>query len=571
MSRSSAPPRAALYAALASALALPACGGAIQAATPASALPSPAPAAARPVQAAPSADPLERRAAELGRTLAPQGVGRVEIVARGFLAERASETVLLRLDSGECATFVALASGGMRDLDAALYAPTGERLALDAEPDPHPAIQICSGPEAIRAYLHLLAYDGAGAFIVAALRSDRAAFAAVATALGGSPGVVEAGDPGGASPLRELSDGATRRGYREMGAPADVTLAEGQTVRIGLSAKRGECYLVAVFAAPPLRAVELRLLDELDGLIATDPAAGDEPAAQFCLERDTEVSVELRASAGGGSARVLRMRAAQADAGRTLWLGVRAPEQRASLSLRDRERALDAGRAGGWGRARPIASGRLAQGEAARHGLRLRRGRCTLLEVAGGAGLAGFEGSVFDARGRRIASAESESAQLLLRLCPERSEAVDVEIAARGGGAYSMRQYERPAPASAGSLARFDPAGLLEADEATRGAALREAVPPRPLAFDPSGELRLELPSTPGCRWHWLIAPRGSRLRAELRRAGRLAALEQGSTLRVVVCGEQGPASLHLRRSGPAQEALLLTYAREGSAAQVGL
>ena len=309
--------------------------------------------------------PLAERYASLASALEAAGLrpeGPAETV---FLPPGESHVTPLELPSG-CLSVVAWGSAGIRDLDAALYAPDGRLLAEDVARDPHPALTACSEAPR-RAWLQLTAYAGAGEVGWRRFGGPEAAHEAIAEALGGQPG--RAGpDPGLDAELRAL----IRRGFtathaRILDLPGDAPL------RFPLPLAAGECAAVVVRGAP------VALHVEVGGERRVDAPEGERAAVQLCVPVETDAQVVVR------SARPARVRALVArgresriggEAG--LWEG-----RRMAPSSPSADAALDAALEG----RRPRARGRVALRRNEARRLRLPGRGCRAVLLAPGRGL----------------------------------------------------------------------------------------------------------------------------------------------------------------------------------------
>ena len=216
----------------------------------------------------------------------------------------------------------------MRDLDATLYAPSGDVLAQDTAEDAHPTLQLCApGAVARRAYVFVRAYNGTGAYLLATFRSLPAALPALAQLVGGTPGVASDNPAAVADDdrLRDFALGASSRGFASRGAPRVVPLAATQTVRIPLSLAAAECVSVIALAESGLEDVDAQLLDADGTELARDVGTGPDATLQYCADTAAERSLALTAVRGQGSARVAVFAGPATRVGGTsgLWLGQR--------------------------------------------------------------------------------------------------------------------------------------------------------------------------------------------------------------------------------------------------------
>lgn len=386
-------------------------------------------------------DPLGARVGELAEGLGREGWRPTPQGRSGFLAEHADRTVAVSVPAGRCLTIVALASPGMGDLDATLYAPDGTVLARDREPDAHPTIQVCGGATPRRAYYHLQSYEGAGRFVFGAFEGERARLGAAARVVGGRPGVaaVPAGMGDRARLLRAWVEGIESRGFEVSLPPRAIPMDEGQRIRLPLPVEAGHCYTVAAIAPSGVTSLGLRLLDPGDHALRVDTSDTARAAAQICPEADAELSVELFAARGSGEVRIAILSASAEAAGgpRAMWLG-RDPSDRAVERSVDQAQAkvrAEAKARGARSSPRPVARGTLRFGEAVSHEVQLPARRCTRLTVAVGRGGRRLWMRIEDARGRVMFEGERDAADVHAEVCTERTQTARVILVARAGSA----------------------------------------------------------------------------------------------------------------------------------------
>lgn len=335
-------------------------------------------------------DSLESRMTALAEQLENAGLSRGRIWQRGFVPSGARETLRLELPADTCATIVAMASSGIRDVDATLYLPDGTLVAQDNQPDSHPTLQVCAQGTGRYFYYTLHAYEGAGAFLVASFISDHALFARAAAVIGGRPGQAEAAT---LSPEEQavatFGEGVGRRGFEPAKEPLRVVLVATQRVRVPIDVEIAHCYTVAAFALDGLEDVNLRVMDDEGNEVADDVTASREAATQFCVDRTGQFSAEVVATRGAGVSVVAVYAGAESDVGGNggLWLGARSVDRLSRRTLEEslREDAATATQAG-YSAVTVRARGSLITGEVTEHQIVLKARSCTRIAAVGGLG-----------------------------------------------------------------------------------------------------------------------------------------------------------------------------------------
>ncbi len=245
----------------------------------------------------------------------------------GFLPSGNHASFAVRVPAGSCATWVALATTGVQDVDAALYDPQGELLAVDSDPNAHPTLQACAGSSDVALYYVIQLYDGDGSFVIAGFNGPRSALAPAAHVLGSKAAVADVGRPHELQPddVAGLAEGLRKHGYEALHEPLVFQIAAGEHMHTSLPVEIGKCYTVAAFGDHGIKEVALRVLSDAgDELGASDP--GPNAAVQLCAHRAADFSIESAARAGAGKVTLVVYRAdiiaAGGEAG--LWLGRRA-------------------------------------------------------------------------------------------------------------------------------------------------------------------------------------------------------------------------------------------------------
>lgn len=512
-------------------------------------------------------DPLALRMRAIGARLQPLGLTPEREAFSGFLTAGTRGTHPLELAARTCATWLALASEGIADMDAAIYSPEGEVLAVDSQPDARPTLQVCAGETSLRLYYTLQIYEGAGSFLMAGFTGPRSSLEAAAHALGARPMVTDLGEASAAGQGRvsAFRDGQQRRGFLPVQLPVRVPLAAAQRARSVIAVEPGGCYSAAGFALDGLRGVELRVLDEEGTELARDAAGQEDAAVQFCAERRAEYAAELRGGAGTGAALLLLFRAEAALIGGRagLWLGERPLEPAATETL-DAVLATVTRRArqDGFARTRTSASVQLLPGGVTGQPLSLGAHRCARIHAVGGPGIRRLQLTVVDARGQEVARAQGDAAGTYVHVCTSAAGELEVETHAVGGSG-SVRVSVHEAPLSAVMPRGADPAVAAELQQLLRQARDLGYSPlpdfdPQRVRIGASEAVALRLPTEPLRCVRAHVVSRGN-TQAELTLAGKAVdSTALGSSEPARFCtGKEAPAevdTLELRLTSSAGE-----------------
>jgi hypothetical protein len=484
-------------------------------------------------------DPVGQRMQELWRRLEGAGLTMDGPSGRGFLTAREQQTEELVVPTGRCATIVAMTSRGIRDLDATLFAPSGDVLAEDVEPDAHPTIQVCASSEGPRRlYYSLNAYDGAGSYLYVAFLGDRHSFVNAATIIGGQPGVVSDGDSQSDQDVRlhELTQGVSRRGFRPLGTPLPVPLVPEQRVRLPLRTEMGTCYTVMALGMPGLDDLNLRVLSDDGQELARDVSPSRDASVQLCAQRAADFAVEVHAAGGQGQARVAFFSGEQSRVGGEsgLWLGERQSGRRAEGPVEDATDALVAvATRRGWRRGTSVV-GALRSGGAVRRQIALPGGRCSLVLATGGRGIGRLLLRVVDRDGHTLVERGGDSSWAAARVCSDRPMEVNAEIVSRRGeGRFSLTQLTKsPPPDVAGldavaggavldALEEAEAAGFTLSDRVTASEPVRSAA-----VFEGTGCHRVDA----------VARGRGGRVSLSLRRGSAVVSRQTGPRATVESC-----------------------------------
>ncbi len=401
-----------------------------------------------------SESPLTARIHEIAGRLAPERVSLAGIVANGFITHGAVVTTPLDLPAGRCVSIVALASSGVRDLDAHLYAPDGELMAEDVETDAHPTVQFCT-TEARRVYHVIEAYEGEGAYVVASFVTDRAGLDAVARVVGGHPGTTAntaAGHTGPEQRLTALREGIARRGFVPSGEIARAGFDGAGATRFPLSVTPDKCYTLAAFVDGHTADTNLAVYDPDGDVIARDVRGIGDAFVQFCPPAPANLSVEVSAFGLTGAGAVY-LQAFTADAStvggaNTLWLGERLAWAASARPLQEVEPDVLQGlHAMGYAQTVARESVTLAPSEAHDLAFTPAAGRCTAVAAIAGRGLGRLGVDVFNPAGDRVGVGASRDGATVAVVCPAESQRLRAEITADvGTGASDVVVVQGVAP-----------------------------------------------------------------------------------------------------------------------------
>lgn len=516
-------------------------------------------------------DPLARRTAQISDRMASVGWHPAEFGSSGFLPENAATTLAIEVPVGRCYTIVAIATRGVRDLDAILYAPSGDVLVEDVRPDPHPAVQICSGERPRRTYYHLQAY-GAGAYRILAFEAGRDLLGSAEQALGIAPAAATGGELSfdTRSEQHEFAAGLRRRGFEPVGDSERVSVTEGHRLRVPLPVERGQCYTVGAFATADIGEISLRVVDEVGDDLVRSLRPSAAPAVQLCTANERTLTVEVAAEKGRGHVDLVVFRGRDAVVGGTggLWLGRRSDARLSRVSLHERLPEEESrAKQFGYGTARRIGSGELVRAQAIAHRHTLEAGRCTLIRATGGEGVGRFLLRVVGTDGTSYVERDSRGPVATGRVCTTAPIPVEIHLVVRAGsGGYAIDASTKPLPRDLPREVGVEHAGrwLDAVEDEMEGWAVRDAqVIALPASVDVPDE---------GCHRMRVFALGGaSTVEASLSRdEGR--AVEGGRFTELVHCAgdSEGAARLEVSsRDGAPRAAVILlekTTARRAAA-----
>jgi hypothetical protein len=419
-------------------------------------------------------DELATAMQSVAKKLQPLGLTPLRDEYAGFLSTGARGTHALRVAEHRCVTLVAIASRAVHDMDAALYSPEGDLLAIDSQPDAHPTIQVCTGAEASSLYYALQIYEGAGSFLVVGFEGNADTLEAAAKALDERPALARLDAPSSDGPSRVAAfrDGLQRRGFEPTVAPLRVPLVRDQRMRVALGVEPGQCYTAAGFALQGVQNVDLRVLDDEGSEVARDESGEEDASAQFCATRKAEFAAELYGAHDAGTALLLMFHtdAARLGGQSGLWLGERPLTAASTVSLADalievtKRASQDGFKALG-----ASLQGRLAPGEAISHTIALSPKRCARIQAVGGPGVRRLELVAKDAAGQTLATAEGQAESTYVHVCGAAAREVELQLrASEGAGQFALALYQA-------SLSAVTPAGADEGTSAELQQALRQS------------------------------------------------------------------------------------------------
>ncbi|MDB4972451.1 MAG: hypothetical protein JWN48_792 [Myxococcaceae bacterium] len=371
----------------------------------------------------PPDDLLDLHLRALEARLQVEGLKRGPLFERGFLPPSGRAAYPVRIATGECAVFVAMATASMADLDASLYTAEGAPLIEDDSTGARPTLTFCAsaaGP--VEAYLTLHAYQGAGSFVAAQFSRARRPDDDLRTA-------VSAG--GGASALGQLAQTLHERGFEDVAPRVSLPVGAGP-VRMAVHVVAGECYTLAAEGGEGVDELGLRLVDAEGGELANGVGEPQLAALQYCADDRAELALEVVARRGQGLAQVARFRAQQGVVGgvRALWLGEPAPTPAAWAQAK----VSGTESAGGKPRAGAFLTQQvpLRQGEVFELPAKPAQGPCEVWQAELAPGLSRATLRVENDRGELLAEADSEHMRACVMVC-EASGLHRVSLLGRAG------------------------------------------------------------------------------------------------------------------------------------------
>jgi hypothetical protein len=431
-------------------------------------------------------DALTRRYARLRQRLADRGETASSGPARWFVLEGEGASAPLDLPTDRCSTFVALGSGGLRELRLTLYDGEGREVARDAVAGEGALVHVCpDGSTGSHAPHHLVATSesGVGALLVAGFTLDARARPNFDGLFDGlltpqvARGLVE-------SRLAQAREPLVARGLTPLGEASFHVLSEGGAVRRRESLSAESCYPAIAAATDELTDVDLFAYDAQGAEIARDLGHDAAPALQICPLEAGPHTVEARAFAGAGGIGLQLFEAparARALDG-TSRLVEEAGEPRSTpdddedlAPMAVLERVLATLAARGYGRPEPLESGGvIAPGEERARVFAAPAG-CVVVLAAGSGRGADLDLALHDARGDVLA--ENTTVQTVARAAFCRASAGDVRVSLKAygrAGRYAVAVVPAPRSIRTARALRLDEARAALVDRGYRNASMRE-------------------------------------------------------------------------------------------------
>jgi hypothetical protein len=380
----------------------------------------------------------------------PAGVHPANIAFEGFLTTGARTTHRIELHASSCLMILAIASSGVHDMDAALYTAEGDLLATDSQPDPHPAIHICSGSMPRTLYYALQVYEGTGSFLVVGFEGASSALATVAGILDKQPVVARIGEPTTEGPdrLAAFRDGLQHRGFVPVKSPQRIALVTDQKLRVSVPVEGGVCYTVAAFAGDGQQNVDLVVLDEAGQTVARDTSTERDASVQFCGARHAEYAAELQEVEGQGDAVFLTLRVESAAIGGSngLWLGERPLAEASTVPLADALAAVSRrAKEDGFPKGRTLLTGQISPGEAIASDFTLGAKRCARIDAVGGPGVRTLALRVRDEHSATSVGAKGRAESSSVEVCAQTAHQWTLELlAVSGSGPFALTLHEAP-------------------------------------------------------------------------------------------------------------------------------
>lgn len=248
-------------------------------------------------------DPLSRRHARLRDRMERRHYVELPPTARVFMTEERGVVLPLDLETGACATFVALATSGVRDLLLTLYGANGEIVARDDVPGEGGLVHVCpeaEGSPSTPFYLAIETRDGAGSVSIGQFRSTP----------GEGDGFEGLWDEVLAprvpfhdveARLAEVRTAVRARGLSPVSAARVEWVGEGAALRFPVRFEPTHCYVATARGGAGVRDVDLFLFDSGGVEVGSDLGRDAEPTIEHCPEAGGLHIVEARAFEGEGA------------------------------------------------------------------------------------------------------------------------------------------------------------------------------------------------------------------------------------------------------------------------------
>jgi hypothetical protein len=396
-----------------------------------------------------------------------------EIVARGgrvavrhgplFLRHQEAAAVEIRIDPGECALIVGLAAPRLVDLDLYLVAPDGRRVAADSERHAHPVVVHCPDGASGGAVVAVpLSHDGTGEVYLGDHRFPASAPIDPADLPFEDPPPAAAAPAAPDEPIEDAIERWDRwmagRGYRREGEVEALSLRVGGRANRTHRVDAGRCLGIALFGTRTPANLDLVLRDGTQ-VLAQDRSRNKEAAAVWCAARETDVRIDLEATAAEGAGR--------GDPVEARWMAYEAlpsevvyetpselppePSPGVDRPAPDDREALEAAlRAAGYEPDGAVRDGTLGLGARTSHPLSLTRGVC--YEIVGfprSDGIRDLDMVLLGPTGAPILEDRDQNNRPRIAHCPDRSDTYTLQLHAYdGAGDYELQVYRLAAPIS---------------------------------------------------------------------------------------------------------------------------
>ncbi|MBI2896120.1 MAG: hypothetical protein HYY06_21360 [Deltaproteobacteria bacterium] len=409
---------------------------------------------AAPRQTRPSAgllDALGRRMNVLSRTLAERGYAPAsDRGGRSFLPDGGGDVHEVRLDEGQCYTFVGLTSGSITDLRFALYDPRGAEVVRDDTVAPHALVHACPQQTGLYHFV-AVATSGSGVYDYRILTS--------APGLGrGFAGVFDQVSPAEpprpskavADRLRTLTERLRPRGFAPTGELRHGVLRSRESGRSTLALEGGSCYAIAALSGEGVLDIDLFLYDPAGAEVARDIGTEEDPVMELCPARDASYAAEINMYEGAGQYGLALFEGpASAVPAASATDKPPAPTADGPVDVAaELERISTEMRARGYvQQAEPTVSEILAPAGQNSHPVALGPG-CHAIVARGGTGVSDLDLYVFEPEGTSVDRDIAEGPIATVHICVEAGAAglyrLDVKLY-RGTGTYGFQAFDAPA------------------------------------------------------------------------------------------------------------------------------
>lgn len=361
-------------------------------------------------------------------------------------------SVTVPTQARHCYTIVAVADGGISNVDLTVINTSGRPVVSDDTAEPRAHVSFCNFNESGDFRARVFAFGGSGVVRLQAFEGPSGVTGDLSSVFGGAShstttttaSALATPDSETSQRIRTFEQQASSQGFQPVGTVSGTPILQnGQGVSWPAQLPAGQCYTFAIFGGAGVGDADLQLLDSAGNVVQADTQpARDANVSAFCPSADG--SYRLRPTIGNGSGQLwlaVYMRGGSAG-NNQLAINTRVGTATdgeaggADSAFGDVERALEQV---GYDSQDEPQEGTLEAGREERKTVALEAGKCYAIAATASSTMQDLDLFLLDPANHEVDRDYARDAKPVVRVCPQSSGNYTVRVqAAAGRGTFRL-------------------------------------------------------------------------------------------------------------------------------------